>query len=243
MNKLITNIYSGLQVERSTCSIECGRSQFFIVERPQYHDFKFFFRTRGNETILPPLSRMLEKKNCINTEYVSFDRDNDTEKFLRSLNFMEVGELVRMKFNGQYKGYKNPNTIIDCRQEDREQIEHIICAKFDSTTEGLLHLNEISKAINAGDIKIIKKGENVVGMYWAQRKPGIFELRYLYVFPEQRGGGIGQSLLADYQEKAISEKKKCLLWVRKCNVLALSIYEKYGFKQDGLKCFVFTRTG
>lgn len=243
MSKLLTNIYSGAQVERSTCSIDNGRSQYFIVERPQYNDFKFFFKTRCDETSVPSLSRMLENKNCIITEYVSFNRDDDAEIFLRSIGFVGVGEIVRMKFNGQYKGFINPYTITDCRQEDLDQIEHIICAKFDSTTEGILHLSEISQAVNARDIKIIKKDDNVIGMYWAQRKPGIFELRYLYVSPEQRGGGIGQSLLADYLEKAVSEKNRCLLWVKKCNKVALSLYEKHGFNVDGLKCFVFLRKG
>jgi ribosomal-protein-alanine N-acetyltransferase len=74
----------------------------------------------------------------------------------------------------------------------------------------------------------------VIGKTYMDRKPATGQILTIDVSPKHRRKGIGQRLLQEI-EKAFKDKgvKSCCLEVRENNVVALSLYQKFGYKTVG----------
>ena len=74
----------------------------------------------------------------------------------------------------------------------------------------------------------------VVGKTYMDKKPATGQILTIDVSPKHRRKGIGQRLLQEI-EKTFKDKgvKSCCLEVRENNFVALSLYQKFGYKTVG----------
>ncbi len=74
----------------------------------------------------------------------------------------------------------------------------------------------------------------VIGKTYMDKKPATGQILTIDVSPKHRREGIGQRLLQEI-EKTFKDKgvKSCCLEVRENNFVALSLYQKFGYKTVG----------
>jgi ribosomal-protein-alanine N-acetyltransferase len=74
----------------------------------------------------------------------------------------------------------------------------------------------------------------VIGKTYMDKKPATGQILTIDVSPKQRRKGIGQRLLQEI-EKTFKDKgvKMCCLEARENNIVALSLYQKFGYKRVG----------
>lgn len=74
----------------------------------------------------------------------------------------------------------------------------------------------------------------VIGKTYMDKKPATGQILTIDVSPKHRRKGIGQRLLQEI-EKTFKDKgiKMCCLEVRENNIVALSLYQKFGYKTVG----------
>jgi len=107
---------------------------------------------------------------------------------------------------------------------------------FDAAADHIPHPEEVKNAINQKQIFVIKKGigEIVALLMFEQKKTGDF-LKHITVKQGYRGEGLFLALFRYCLDISLStDKKKMLLWVREDNTNAFRIYEKLGFRKDGV---------
>lgn len=89
------------------------------------------------------------------------------------------------------------------------------------------------------NVLVAKDGERVIGFVGAGKS---FDADYgecgeiyaLYVLSEYYGKGVGYALMNRAFEH-LSECKRIILWVLRSNERAISFYERYGFRFDGVE--------
>lgn len=74
-------------------------------------------------------------------------------------------------------------------------------------------------------------------------KNKISTLKYFYVDKDSRNEGIGGKLLRKYLECVGGNIHKYILWVNDNNEPAIHLYEKYGYRPDGMKKIVWKKDG
>lgn len=95
--------------------------------------------------------------------------------------------------------------------------------------------NMILSAINGGRFHALiaeENGEAIGFLSYSNGLDGVFDLEDLFVVPSKREMGIGGALLSEFIFRARADGgEKIFLEVRKNNLVAARLYEKFGFKK------------
>lgn len=84
--------------------------------------------------------------------------------------------------------------------------------------------------------KLVDHTGNIVGFYVAQLILEQLELFNICVVPTQQGKGYGRSLMQHFlQEGRARGATEVFLEVRSSNLNAITLYQRYGFTQTGLR--------
>lgn len=79
-------------------------------------------------------------------------------------------------------------------------------------------------------------GDGVCGVLIARCAADECELYRIAVLPERRGGGCGKSLMSYLLEEcSLRGIKRIFLEVRRSNIPAISLYERFGFVQTAIR--------
>ncbi|MCL1794943.1 MAG: GNAT family N-acetyltransferase [Oscillospiraceae bacterium] len=131
-------------------------------------------------------------------------------------------------------------------QEDTADIGAVLElfeASFDRYTGCLPALPELGEASVEG--RIITKMQNgaLCGALLYEKSGNVGTLCNIAVAQNMRGRGIGSSILNSWIARSASDGQSLLrLWVADENAPALALYQKHGFKPDGLKSEVMIKT-
>jgi ribosomal protein S18 acetylase RimI-like enzyme len=113
---------------------------------------------------------------------------------------------------------------------DFEEIQKLLESNFDIYTEFIPSINELKSFSET--TYIIKENNRIAAFAICQTTGNTLELRFLLVLKEHRGSGYGSLLMKHLAvDKDIN---RFLLWVNIENKIAIKLYNKMGFKEDGL---------
>ena len=111
-----------------------------------------------------------------------------------------------------------------------EQLENT----FDPLTKQLPGKEELSRMIEERNVFVVRRKAGIAGFLVSERQGAMLLLRYIAVMEKWRGKAWGGKLLQNFLGIRCGIRKH-QLWVQPENIPAVRLYEKCGFRFDGLR--------
>jgi ribosomal protein S18 acetylase RimI-like enzyme len=123
--------------------------------------------------------------------------------------------------------------VTDALLADSDAVLRLLSEHFDPLVDQLPDESEIRAAVAVGCLRVVRGQDGIGAFLWSERAGLTALVRYWCVAAERRGTGVGAALMRDYFQRT-HDCGRHLLWVREDNAPAVSCYEHYGYKADGL---------
>ena len=125
---------------------------------------------------------------------------------------------------------------------DLDFIYSMLTEQFDPMSDHIPTRPELEEIIEAKQVLKINISETIGGVLLFEDFGKRSYLRALCVHPGHRHSSLGQSLLTEYLIAHSSDSTSLFyLWVDAANSIAIKLYDKYGYRSDGLKNYVFRK--
>ena len=178
------------------------------------------------------------KFNSLTLELIEDGRNNKFIESLSTYGFHSYGSLKRMTLdNVKTEGVSK---IEYANLEDVNFLSNLYEKYFDIAIDRIPNAFEIEEQVNDGLIICSKDMGNITAFASITLSPGTSTLNHIFVRPEYRGLGIGEVLFKSFLSLA-SESRGARLWVLPSNIPAISMYQKYNFKFDGLSNLIYKK--
>jgi len=174
-------------------------------------------------------------------ELIEDGRNNKFIELLSTYGFYSYGTLKRMTLKMR-ENIKTESAIkIEyANLDDAIFLSTLYRKYFDFSIDRIPNTLEIDKQISDGLFICSKEMGNITAFASITLSLGTSTLNHIFVRPEFRGRGIGESLLKSFLALA-SESKGVKLWVLPNNFPAIAMYKKYNFEFDGLENMVYKK--
>lgn len=158
------------------------------------------------------------------------------EETFSGAGFARLSVLQRM-------GRKTPGVAVcpapgvECaRFEDVRRIQCLLEEHFDAETEQLPSEADLHCWIEKGTLLVERDvgGGALLGFAIFDLHPAALHLRYWFVFPSERGKGVGGRLLRSVFAAGNGTRRQ-YLWVKTDNVNAIVRYQHHGFRFEAVK--------
>lgn len=153
---------------------------------------------------------------------------------LRNIGFLEHQKLLRMRQGAiKRKTHRNKTLICNGVLKDIEQIKSLFEKNLDKYSEQIPNNQEIKKAVEKQQILVCSIEKKVVGLLYYDIQGARSHLKHWLVSSEFRGKGIGTALIEEYYNLSF-EAKTFTLWVIASNESVIDIYNRHGYRFDGM---------
>jgi len=123
--------------------------------------------------------------------------------------------------------------VVHATGEDAPLILAALQSSFDRFAEQIPPLAELATAAEQRHVLVTRSGAALAGLLHFEPQGQSAEIRYWYVSGACRGQGLGSKLMKTFFH--LCPKARCVvLWVVTTNENAITKYDHYGFKPDGL---------
>jgi RimJ/RimL family protein N-acetyltransferase len=123
--------------------------------------------------------------------------------------------------------------VVHATSEDAPQILAPMQNTFDRFAEQIPPLAEFECAADQKRILIIRNGAQLAGFLYFEPQGQAALIRYWFVSAACRGQGVGSKLMKTFFHLC-PQARRVVLWVITTNQNAITKYDHYGFKPDGL---------
>ena len=148
----------------------------------------------------------------------------------------------RMERKTQAAAHRPPEPDAAKREADPEAVLDLFNASFDRCTGCIPSLPELQKASSEGRLITEAQSGGLCGALLYEEAGNVSSLSNLAVAQNMRGRGFGDWLMGLWTARSGKAGKAVLrLWVSDENAAAIKLYQKHGFKPDGLKSCVFMK--
>lgn len=124
-------------------------------------------------------------------------------------------------------------TVAYATYEDAPKILAPLQETFDRFAEQIPPLAEFERAAQQWRILVIRDGAQLAGFLYFEPQGQAALVRYWFVSEASRGRGVGSKLIRAFFHLC-PEIRRVVLWVITTNQNAITKYDHYGFKPDGL---------
>ena len=237
----VTNFYAGKDSLQSW--IEWKEADYLLTEKALFllRNSKFstqvYYFSDGNEEVLTGLKQLTEERDSLNVDYLGHGDDMKEVyeaagfkyyiALSRMTRFCKEGEDGRLEY-GEY-----------AKSDDAEEICDILEKSMDIMADQVPSVYEIKEYINQSRAIILRNKDNndiISCILWTRLGKGM-EWKYWALNPNYKGTIYSINLLDDYL-RINGAVKRATLFVRDGNP-ASTMYQKIGFKYDGLKDYVY----
>ena len=228
-----------LITERRLELLQKDDNLFLLVEESGF--YRMYYRISQDKKITK-----LELDKPIVIEYPYQGELSDKKKLeleiIAKLGFTLGRNSARMRMKAENvsmleceKTINSNYQIFKAKKEDVENIEKLLWSTFDPLFAFLPTTDEIERKINEGYIFVIYRNLSIIGVLNMDIEKNTAWLRQLAVERNFRGKGIGKLLLTYYLKNFKTQVQEFMHWVDEDNKVAITMYEKEGFKLDGRK--------
>lgn len=240
-NYLLTNYYyKDLSYNELTFFSNKNGLLFFSYDK-EYNVYRVYYIVNN----LKDLDKLFLQANWNKNSLLEIINKNIIDDALKKIflkhGFIEFKVLQRMSFlDNNEKNLELFEDINYCNLKDVENLKEIFKSNFNKYSENLPSTEEIKKTIESKFIIKLVDQEKMIGFLWFDKKQVLTELRYLFIDKNYRGINLSKKLIEQYLYLTKDIKKK-QLWVLEDNVVAINLYEKFSYKSEGLKDFIFKK--
>lgn len=240
-NYLLSNYYYKDLSENEVTFFSNENGILFFSYDKEYNVYKVYYIVNNLED-LDKLFLQANWNQNSSLEIITKNKvDKNLEKLFLKYGFIKFKALQRMSFlDNNEKKLELFEDINYCNLKDLENLKEIFKSNFNKYSENLPSLQEIKKTIESKFIIKLVDQERMIGFLWFDKKQFLTELRYLFIDKNYRGLNLSKKLIEQYLYLTKDIKKK-QLWVLEDNVVAINLYEKFSYKSEGLKDFIFKK--
>ena len=150
--------------------------------------------------------------------------------------FSALTTLQRMSRRTPAEVYERESEIGVANADDATAIHNLLTTNFIAEEEQLPSLEEVHDWIAARAILVARDGtgHGITGFVIFDLSPAALYLRYWFVSPGARGGGVGGKLMRSMFAAGLNTKRQ-YFWVKTDNENAIKRYRHYGFEFEELK--------
>lgn len=119
------------------------------------------------------------------------------------------------------------------RESDIDSIYHLLHNNFDSILEQLPDLSEVRKYVESQNALVVDGDDGICGLLIHTRDGKVAHLKHWVVAKSHQNTGLGMGLFSRFLSDN-NDVNRYDLWVLSDNQKVIEIYERIGFKFDGL---------
>lgn len=215
----ITNDYM------NTSLYEANIARLYYIKSDR--NFYVLFKREGYYKLYYYINDINEKFDAQGT-FVSEIVSKQMDKTLENMDFELYKIRVRLRLN-----HKEPYESKRVKYIDDAEFIYDALQSFDEYSGERLDLDEIHERI----AKKLFIGIDDAGFIEFSTDTFKDSIEHFYIDPAKRGEGLGSEILRHYLG-CVSKKKRVNVWTDEGS-RAIKLYHKYGFKEDGLKSYVY----
>lgn len=243
---IITNYYNDEGYFNSLKDIEIIKFRNTIVLLIRYCEFNIlYYWTKSAETLVDALLNIQLSQSYPTRLEILYRGNRDVvDNIIQNTTFKFYGGILRLqkKVTIEDVGYKNSH-IFKATTYNIDEIKDMHSNIFNKYIDRHLEYTELYTLINNGNVLIYVDEKKILGCLIYTIRGKYYHLRYWFVDKKnsQHKQGIGKALIKElYNIAGVGNIIE--VWSRKDNTIVTEIYEKYGFKKDGLESDILMYT-
>lgn len=230
-------------VNKNIQVMSCENIVLLIQKTYGIHKMYYFVKEDGRQNISENTYRRLYAKMRgypkLVTDYISRDSCYRTD-IITNLGFHFYKEYNRYSVLTSELSFPVLSHLADfAGQRDLSEIYQLLYNTFDILTDNLPSKEELYKFIEARQVIKICIDGKIGGVLLFEKQGAKSYLRALCVNSQYKNIGIGHQLVVSYRELVKNGIKSFYLWVESTNTDAIRLYEKFGYKDDGLREYIY----
>ena len=215
--------------------VELGETTF--LKRRQECFSNIYFLSSSVEALAKDAVLLISANNSTRMVVDVLGRDamrEPVEGVFKSIGFSTLTTLQRMSRRTPSVQYSSEIGIEVASPSDAYAIHRLLTDNFVAEEEQIPCLAEIEDWIAAQSILVARGDNGIKGFVIFDLSPAALYLRYWFVSPDARGGGIGGKLMRSMFAMGANTKRQ-YFWVKTANENAIKRYRHYGFEFEELK--------
>lgn len=215
--------------------VELGESTFLMRRQESFSNI--YFLSSSVEALAKDAALLIPENNSTRMVVDVLGRDamrEPVEGAFKSIGFSTLTTLQRMSRRTPNAQYSSEIGIEVASQSDAYAIHRLLTDNFIAEEEQIPCLGEIEDWIAAQSILVARGDNDIKGFVIFDLSPAALYLRYWFVSPDARGGGIGGKLMRSMFAMGANTKRQ-YFWVKTDNENAIKRYRHYGFEFEELK--------
>ena len=134
--------------------------------------------------------------------------------------------------------HQSTNIVTVSSDEYLSEIHRLLTTEFNPVAERIPSVEQLKALGDNNCIYVAGTPEKIEAFVIAERNHAFNHLRYWWVSSNQRGKGIGSSLLRKYLMDG-ADCQKSILWVDLLNSTAINAYRHFGFSPENLYDIIY----
>lgn len=193
-----------------------GEANFYVlIKREGYYKLYYYIND-------------INQKFDANGTFVSEIVSKEMDETLENIGFELYKTRVRLRLN-----HKEPYESKRVKYIDDAEFIYGALQSFDEYSGERLSMDEVKERIE----KKLFIGIDGAGFIEFSTDAFKDSIEHFYIDSAKRGEGLGSEILMHYLG-SVSKKKRVNVWTDEGS-RAIKLYHKYGFKEDGLKSYVY----
>ena len=239
-----TNLYSEPSCFNQLISLLIKYDDYMVFLQTYEEFYKLYYISETEDNMIHAINNATNiiKEKPIIIEYLyKRNQANSLDSIVNNTCFTYYGGILRLQKKITIEDIGNKNTHISKAVTDNiDEIMGIHSNIFNKYIDRHIEYSELYNLINNGNVLIYVDEKRILGCLIYTIRGKYYHLRYWFVDTKksQHKQGIGKALIKELYNIA-GVGKFIEVWSRKDNTIVTEIYEKYGFKKDGLESDIF----
>lgn len=222
--------------------IEKDNVVLLIEKKVRFIQLYYFLRTPiVEDQVWLYLSEELQQYPNLSLHIVNKEQETDSV-VAKKLGFSYYKTYIRQQLiNKDMKRFPESLNVEWAVKADREAVFNLVYQSFDVLADNLVDKPELEKMICDQHVLKIGKNDELQGILIFEDTGIKSYIRAICVASQYQKKGIGYSLLAKYWNDHLDNIRLFYLWVDKEKAYVINMYEKVGYKSDGLINHIYVR--
>lgn len=246
-NPLLTNCYLSsheVMEKIGTHEIHCFCYEGIVVLiHPSDGFHKMYYFLENPDILVPHLvgkirEDMKEYRDLVGTVVARIPDKNVS--VLERLEFRSYKEYIRKQMPvGAIDWCELTHVTELAGIRDMDGIYQLLHGTFDVMSDHLVSRQELSAFLESSQVLKVSINRELAGVLLFESFGKKSYLRSICVDAKYSGRKVGLSLLQGYIERNQKKTKLFYLWVESTNERAIRLYERFGYKDDGLREYIY----
>lgn len=214
----------------------------FVEKKNRYYEL-YYFLNDGWEYFSDwdIIKVQLNKYDMISLQTVNRSLDGDCY-IAEKLAFYYYKTYLRKQYINKTLQKYNESIDVDWAvEEDNRIILDLLYETFDVLSDNLVDEFELTRMIRGQQVLKIEIAGKIQGVILFEDVGVKSYVRAVCVAKSVQNKGLGHALLARYYNLHLDKTKLFYLWVDRDNKNAMKLYDKFGYKSDGLVNHIYIR--